>query len=89
MFRRIVGRPDDWNDPDIWEHHLDDQGERNARLYDHGAAFYADLSVLAKLWLTELQNVRLSSLDPKSRAAAKQPGPIGHTIHPSRPSYIL
>jgi hypothetical protein len=34
---RRVRRPDDWNDPDLWEHHLDDLGVRNARLYAHGA----------------------------------------------------
>jgi integrase len=30
---RRVRRPSDWNDPDLWEYDLDDQGDRNARLY--------------------------------------------------------
>jgi hypothetical protein len=49
---RRVRRPSDWNDPDLWEYDLDDQGDRNARLYGHGATFYADLSVLTGLWLS-------------------------------------
>jgi hypothetical protein len=75
---RRVRRPSDWNDPDLWGHHLDDQGDRNARLYDHGATFYADLSVLTELWLSELNNVRLSSIGAPPNAAAKQPGPRPH-----------
>ena len=75
---RRVRRPDDWNDPDLWEHHLDDLGVRNARQYAHGATFYADLSILTELWLSEFQNVRLSSMQASSKAGAKQPGPRPH-----------
>ena len=38
-----VRRPSDWNDPDLWGHHLDDQGDRNALMYDHGATCWAAL----------------------------------------------
>ena len=72
---RRVRRPSDWNDPDLWKFDLDDQGDRNARLYGHGATFYADLSVLTELWLSELNNVRLSSMGAPPNAVAKQPGP--------------
>jgi hypothetical protein len=75
---RRVRRPSDWNDPDLWGHHLDDQGDRNARLYANGATFSADLSVLTELWLSELNNVRLSSMGAPPNAAAKQPGPRPH-----------
>ena len=75
---RRVRRPSDWNDPNLWGHYLDDQGDRNARLYGHGATFYANLTVLAELWLSELNNVRLSSMGAPPNAAAKQPGPRPH-----------
>jgi hypothetical protein len=54
---RRVRRPSDWNDPDLWEYDLDDQGDRIARLYHHGATFYADLSVLTELWLRRCRTV--------------------------------
>jgi hypothetical protein len=47
-------------------------------LYGHGATFYADLSVLTGLWLSELNNVRLSPMGAPPNAAAKQPGPQPH-----------
>lgn len=75
---RRVRRPSDWNAPDLWRHHLDDQEDRNARLYGHGATFYADLPILTELWLSEPNNVRLSPMGAPPNAATKQPGPRPH-----------
>jgi hypothetical protein len=71
MTNKPVGQDND-EDQGRWSEY-EDTVERREALYRSGSTIFWDLTVLVDLWLEELQEVGLSTLDPASQAPPKQP----------------
>ena len=70
MTNKPAGRDND-EDQGRWSEYQD-AVERREALYRSGSTIFWDLTVLVELWLEELQEVGLSTLDPASQAPPKQ-----------------
>jgi hypothetical protein len=70
MTNKPAGQDND-EDQGRWSEY-EDAVERREALYRSGSTIFWDLTVLVDLWLEELKEVGLSTLDPASQAPPKQ-----------------